>query len=335
MRLWPGPGRGPLLGSKRLRNGESVVVDSLRVFAGNAHPRLAEQICAYLGVDRGEAEVGAFPDGEIRVKINENVRGCDTFIVQPTGAPAENLVELLVMIDALRRASARRVTAVLPYFGYARQDRKDQPRVPISSKLVANLITTAGAERVLTMDLHSSQIQGFFDIPLDHIFAAPVLIEYFQSKEIPNLTVVAPDVGSLKMARAYSKRLNASLALVDKRRTRVDDTEVMNLIGEVEGRNVVIFDDVISTGRTIARAAVELKKRGATSIRVGVTHGGFAPVAQEILGEAPIEEVVVTDSLPPKSMDLGGKLQTLTVSRLLGEAIRRIHEERSLSSLFV
>ena len=311
------------------------MVDSLRVFTGNAHPRLAEQICAYLGVDLGEAEVAAFPDGEIRVKINENVRGCDTFIVQPTGAPADNLVELLIMVDALRRASARRVTAVLPYFGYARQDRKDQPRVPISSKLVANLITTAGAERVLTMDLHSSQIQGFFDIPLDHIFAAPVLIDYFQGKEIPDLTVVAPDVGSLKMARAYSKRLGASLALVDKRRTRVDDTEVMNLIGEVEGRNVVIFDDVISTGRTIARAAVELKKRGAVSIRVGVTHAGFAPVAEQVLGDAPIEEVVVTDSLPPKSLDFGGRLRVLTVSRLLGEAIRRIHEERSLSSLFV
>lgn len=311
------------------------MVDSLRVFTGNAHPQLAAEICAYLGVDLGEAEVAAFPDGEIRVKINENVRGCDTFIVQPTSAPAENLVELLIMIDALRRASARRVTAVLPYFGYARQDRKDQPRVPISSKLVANLITTAGAERVLTMDLHSSQIQGFFDIPLDHLFAAPVLIEYFQSKEIPNLTVVAPDVGSLKMARAYSKRLGASLALVDKRRTRADDTEVMNLIGEVEGRNVVIFDDVISTGRTIARAAVELKKRGATSIRVGATHAGFAPVAGKVLEEAPIEEVVVTDSLPPRSIDIGGRLRVLTVSGLLGEAIRRIHEERSLSSLFV
>ncbi len=310
-------------------------MDSLRVFTGNAHPELAKRICSYLGVDPGAAEVEAFPDGEIHVKIDENVRGCDIFIVQPTGAPAENLLELLIMVDAMKRASARRVTAVIPYFGYARQDRKDQPRVPISSKLVANLITTAGAERVLTMDLHSSQIQGFFDIPLDHLFAAPVLIEYFQSKEITDLTVVAPDVGSLKMARAYSKRLGATLALVDKRRTRADQTEVMNLIGEVEGRNVVIFDDIISTGSTIARAAVELKKRGAASIRVGVTHAGFAPAAQEVLGQAPIEEVVVTDSLPPKDIDLGGKLRVLTVSGILGEAIRRIHEERSLSSLFV
>jgi ribose-phosphate pyrophosphokinase len=239
------------------------------------------------------------------------------------------------MMDAAKRASAQRVTAVIPYFGYARQDRKDQPRVPISAKLVANLIAEAGADRVLTMDLHSSQIQGFFDIPLDHLFAAPVLIEYFQRKEIPNLTVVAPDVGSLKMARAYAKRLGASLALVDKRRTRADDTEVMNLIGDVQGRNVVIFDDVISTGRTIAKAAVALKEQGAETICVGVTHAVFAPQTQAVLGAAPIEEVVVTDSVPPRELELGEKLQVLTVSRLLGEAIRRIHEERSLSSLFV
>ncbi|MCA9729495.1 MAG: ribose-phosphate pyrophosphokinase [Candidatus Eisenbacteria bacterium] len=311
------------------------MVDSLRVFSGSAHPDLARSICSYLRVDPGEAEVDRFPDGEITVKINENVRGCDIFIVQPTGAPAESLLELLIMMDAAKRASAQRVTAVIPYFGYARQDRKDQPRVPISAKLVANLIAEAGADRVLTMDLHSSQIQGFFDIPLDHLFAAPVLIEYFHRKEIPNLTVVAPDVGSLKMARAYAKRLGASLALVDKRRTRADDTEVMNLIGEVQDRNIVIFDDVISTGRTIAKAAVALKERGATSIRVGVTHAVFAPQTEAVLGAAPIEEVVVTDSVPPRPVDLGHKLQTLSVSRLLGEAIRRIHEERSLSSLFV
>lgn len=311
------------------------MVDSLRVFSGSAHPALARAICEYLRVDPGEAEVARFPDGEITVKINENVRGCDIFIVQPTGAPAESLLELLIMMDAAKRASAQRVTAVIPYFGYARQDRKDQPRVPISAKLVANLIAEAGADRVLTMDLHSSQIQGFFDIPLDHLFAAPVLIDYFQRKEIPNLTVVAPDVGSLKMARAYAKRLGASLALVDKRRTRADDTEVMHLIGDVHGRNVVIFDDVISTGKTIAKAAVALKEQGAESICVGATHAVFAPDTHAVLKAAPIEEVVVTDSVPPRGGELEGTLQILSVSRLLGEAIRRIHEERSLSSLFV
>ena len=311
------------------------MVDSLRVFAGTSHPELARQICAYLKVSPGEVDVGRFSDGEITVRINENVRGCDIFILQPTQAPADNLVELLIMSDAARRASARRVTAVIPYFGYARQDRKDRPRVPISSKLVANLITTAGVDRVLTMDLHSNQIQGFFDIPLDHLFAAPVLIDYFRDKAIPDLTVVAPDVGSLKMARAYAKRLNASLALVDKRRTAADDAEVMNLIGEIEGRNIVIFDDVISTGRTIANAANALRQQGAGSIHVGVTHPCFAPQAGEILGCAPIDEVVVTDSLPPRDVGLQSKLRILSVSRLLGEAIRRIHEERSLSSLFV
>ena len=311
------------------------MVDSLRVFSGSAHPALARAICEYLRVDPGEAEVARFPDGEITVKINENVRGCDIFIVQPTGAPAESLLELLIMMDAAKRASAQRVTAVIPYFGYARQDRKDQPRVPISAKLVANLIAEAGADRVLTMDLHSSQIQGFFDIPLDHLFAAPVLIDYFQRKEIRDLTVVAPDVGSLKMARAYAKRLGASLALVDKRRTRADDTEVMNLIGDVQGRNIVIFDDVISTGKTIAKAAVALKEQGAESICVGATHAVFAPDTPAVLKAAPIEEVVVTDSVPPRGADLDGKLHVLTVSRLLGEGIRRIHEERSLSSLFV
>ncbi len=311
------------------------MVDSLRVFTGTANPVLAEEICRYLQVDLGEAEVGRFSDGEISVKINENIRGCDIFVVQPTAAPADNLMELLVMVDAARRASANRVTAVLPYFGYARQDRKDQPRVPISAKLVANLITVAGADRVLTMDLHSSQIQGFFDIPFDHLFAAPVFIDYFRQMELADLTVVAPDVGSIKMARAYAKRLGASLALVDKRRTRADDAEVMNLIGEVEGRNVVIFDDVVSTGKTVARAAVALREHGAREIFVGATHPVFSPDAREFLSGAPVKEVAVTDSLPIPDEKRWDGLRVLTVSKLLGEAIRRIHEERSLSSLFV
>ena len=311
------------------------MVDSLRVFSGNANPALAEQISRYLQTGMGEAEVSRFSDGEISVKINENIRGCDVFIVQPTGAPSDNLMELLVMIDAARRASANRVTAVIPYFGYARQDRKDQPRVPISAKLVANLVTVAGADRVLTMDLHSSQIQGFFDIPFDHLYAAPVLIDYFRMKAVADLTVVAPDVGSIKMARAYAKRLEASLALVDKRRTRADDAEVMNVIGEVEGRNVIIFDDVISTGKTVANAARALQAKGARAIFVGATHAVLSADAPRFLQDAPVEEVVVTDSLAPRLEAQWKGLRILTVSRLLGEAIRRIHEERSLSSLFV
>jgi ribose-phosphate pyrophosphokinase len=311
------------------------LADTLRVFTGTSNRVLAEELCRYLQIGIGEAEVGRFSDGEISVRINENIRGCDIFVVQPTGAPADNLMELLVMVDAARRASANRVTAVIPYFGYARQDRKDQPRVPISAKLVANLLTVAGTDRVLTMDLHSSQIQGFFDIPFDHLFAAPVLIDYFRHKSIPDLTVVAPDVGSIKMARAYAKRLDASLALVDKRRTRADDAEVMNVIGEVEGRNVIIFDDVISTAKTVANAARALRNKGAREIYVGATHAVLSGEAPRYLQEAPVREVVVTDTLTLRPELRWDSLRILTVSRLLGEAIRRIHEERSLSSLFV
>ncbi len=320
---------------ERLDQAEDTLLDSLRVFAGNANRKLAVEIATYLGVELGDADVGRFNDGEISIKINENVRGCDIFIVQPTFAPAENFLELLIMVDAARSASARRVTAVLPYFGYARQDRKDQPRVPITAKLAANLLTTAGAARVLTMDLHSSQIQGFFDIPFDHLYAAPVLIQYFRDLAIPDLVVVAPDVGSIKMARAYAKRLGGSLALVDKRRTRADDSEVMNVIGDVQGQNAVIFDDVISTGGTIANAAAALKEQGAKEIFVGATHAAFSDETEKTLGRSPVREVVVTDSIPQPPDRLGSKIRVLTVSGLLGEAIRRIHEERSLSSLFV
>jgi ribose-phosphate pyrophosphokinase len=320
----------------RFDRAEESLQDTLRVFAGNANPRLAGDIARYLGMELGEAFIGRFADGEITVRVDENIRGCDIFIVQPTYAPADNLLELLIMIDAARRASAQRVTAVIPYFGYARQDRKDQPRVPITAKLVANLITVAGANRVLTMDLHSSQIQGFFDIPFDHLYAAPVLIQYFRDLAIPDLIVVAPDVGSIKMARAYAKRLGAGLALVDKRRTRVDEMEVMNVIGEVEGRNAVIFDDVVSTGKTIARAAEALRKEGAREVFVGATHAAFSDGTHKILSEAPVREYVVTDSIaqPPEILH-AARVRVLSVSGLLGEAIRRIHEERSLSSLFV
>jgi len=308
-------------------------MDPCRIFAGNASRRLAQSICEHLEVPLGDAEVGRFEDGEVSVRFNENIRGGDVFIVQATGAPADNLMELLVMLDAAKRASARRVTAVMPYFGYARQDRKDQPRAPISAKLVANLITVAGADRVLCMDLHSAQIQGFFDIPFDHLYAAPVLIDYFAQKQLPDLVVMAPDVGGVKMARAYAKRLGADLALADKRRPRPDAVEIMNIIGDVKGKNAVLFDDVVTTASTLCQAAEAIKAAGGRDIYAGVTHGVLSTSARERLARAPIKELVVTntvqhDALPPHVTEL-------SVADLLGEAVQRIHEERSLSSLFV
>uniref|UniRef100_A0A832I662 Ribose-phosphate pyrophosphokinase n=1 Tax=Eiseniibacteriota bacterium TaxID=2212470 RepID=A0A832I662_UNCEI len=310
-------------------------MEPCRIFAGNASKALAQKICDKLNTPLGDCFVGRFEDGEVSVKINENIRGSDVFIVQATGAPSDNLMELLIMVDAAKRASARRVTAVVPYFGYARQDRKDQPRAPISAKLVANLITTAGADRALTMDLHSAQIQGFFDIPFDHLYAAPVLIEHFARLEIPDLMIVAPDIGSVKMARAYAKRLGAELGLVDKRRPRADAVEVMNLIGDVEGRNVVLFDDVVTTARTLCQAAEAIRKAGARSVRAGVTHGVFGPGALERIAASPIEQLIVTDTVSHEREVLPPNVVELTVSGLLGEAVQRIHEERSLSSLFV
>ena len=310
-------------------------MDPVRIFAGNASLKLAQAICDKLRVPLGDVEVTRFEDGEVSVRFNENIRGSDVFIVQATGAPADHLMELLVMLDAAKRASARRVTAVLPYFGYARQDRKDQPRAPITAKLVANVITVAGADRALTMDLHSAQIQGFFDIPFDHLYAAPVLIEYFAAKEIPNLMVVAPDIGSVKMARAYAKRLSADLALVDKRRPKPDSVEVMNIIGEVDGKNIVMFDDVITTARTLTQAAEALRANGAKEIYAGITHGVFCPDAFERVARSPIKELAVTDTLDHASMALPANVVELSVAGLLGEAVQRIHEERSLSSLFV
>jgi len=310
-------------------------VDPCRIFAGNASRRLAQAICDKLKVPLGDAEVSRFEDGEVSVRFNENIRGSDVFIVQATGAPADYLMELLVMLDAAKRASARRVTAVIPYFGYARQDRKDQPRAPITAKMVANLITVAGADRALTMDLHSAQIQGFFDIPFDHLYAAPVLIDYFARKQIPNLMVVAPDIGSVKMARAYAKRLGCDLALVDKRRPRADAVEVMNVIGEVEGKNCVFFDDVLTTARTMCLAAEAIRARGAKDIYAGVTHGVLCPDAFDRIARSPIKELIVTDTLNHEHMDLPPGITELSVAGLLGDAVQRIHEERSLSSLFV
>jgi ribose-phosphate pyrophosphokinase len=306
----------------------------MKIFAGRANRALAEEMARFLGTELGDCEITQFSDGEIFVKINENVRGVDVFIVQPTFPPAENLLELLIMIDAASRASASRITAVLPYYGYARQDRKDQPRVAISAKLVANLITVAGANRVLTVDLHAGQIQGFFDIPLDHLFASPVIIDYFKGLEIGDLAVVSPDMGSVQMARAVAKRMGAPLALVDKRRPKPNVSEVMNVIGEVEGRNLIILDDLIDTGGTIVEAAAALKEKGAKEIYVGCTHGILSGNALERIQKSPVTELVITNTVPLDDGRKCGKVRVLSVAPLLGEAVRRIHNGESVSSLF-
>ncbi len=307
------------------------------IFTGNSNPQLAEKICDYLELSSGKIEVGQFSDGEVSVKIEENVRGKDIFIVQSVCAPVnKSLVELLVMIDAAKRASAKRITAVLPYYGYARQDWKERPRVPITAKLVANLITAAGANRVLTMDLHTPQIQGFFDIPLDHLFAAPVLIKYFQGLNLSNnLVVVAPDVGSIKTARAFAKRLHASLAVVDKRRNSPDSVEVMHIIGEIKGKDVVIVDDLVATGGTLCEAANALKENGARNIYASITHGVLSGNAIVNIANSSLEKLIITDTIPlPKEKELE-KIEVLSVASLLGEAIRCIHLAKSVSSLFI
>ena len=312
--------------------------DSLLVFSGHANRPLAERICEYLNIPLGNAEIQPFPDGEFDVKLLEDVRGADVFIIQPTCPPVnENLMQLLIMIDALKRASAGHITAVVPYFGYARQDRKAEGRVPITAKLVANMITASGADRVLSMDLHAAQIQAFFDIPMDHLYAAPVVIEYFRRLELTNLTMLSPDVGGVKMARAYAKRLNAELAIVDKRRDGPTAVEVMHVIGNVKGRNVVLVDDIISTATTVALAAAAAKEEGARDVYVCATHPIFAGDAIKKLNNAPICELIVTDTIPTsheRFKKLKG-LRVLTVANLIGEAIRRIHKSESVSSLFV
>ena len=307
----------------------------LKIFSGNANIELAKKIAKYLTTPLGDVLVGTFSEGEIRVKINEDVRGRDVFIVQPTCPPTNNnLMELLIMMDALRRASARRITAVIPYFGYARQDRKDQPRVPITAKLVANILVEAGADRVLTMDLHASQIQGFFDIPLDHLFAVNVIVDYFKKKKMKNLVVASPDVGGLKMARAYAKRLGANLVVVDKRRIDDKHTETMNILGEVKGKNIVIVDDLVATASSICEAAVALKKAGALKIFAAVSHPILSGPALARIKKSPIEEFVITDSIPLTPEKKDPVFKVLSVSELLGEAIKRIHDEESVSSLF-
>jgi ribose-phosphate pyrophosphokinase len=308
--------------------------NEIALFTGTANPALAREIAKYLKVHVGEAAVGRFRDGEIEVNILENVRGVDAFVVQPTAPPAENLLELLVMIDALRRASAWRITAVIPYFGYARQDRKDRPRVPITAKLVANLLTVAGTDRVLTMDLHAPQIQGFFDIPLDHIYAAPVLLRYFDEHASGDLVIMSPDVGSIKMGRAFAKRLGASLGFVDKRRPRPDAAEVVNVVGDVAGKHVVMIDDIINTGISMIEAAHAIMKLGAKCVTAGATHAVFSEGALAQLAKSPIEEIVVTNTLAHEGLT-EKKIKVLSVAELLGEAIDRIHGDKSVSSLFV
>ena len=307
----------------------------MKVFAGNSNLALANEICATLNVAVGRADVGRFPEGECKVKINENVRGADVFIIQSTCPPVnDNLVELLVMIDAARRASARRITAVIPYFGYARQDRKDQPLVPITAKLVANLITQAGADRVLTMDLHAQQIQGFFDIPLDHLVAIPVLADYFKKKEIGNLSICTADVGGIKGAWKFAERLNAPLAIVDKKRSGDDKVEALALIGEVKGKNIIIPDDMIATGGTLAEAAQFLHEHGAQDLYACCTHGLLSGNAVEKLRKAGFKEVVMTNTVPLVDGKLQENYKQLSIAKIFGEAIQRIHNETSVSSLF-
>ncbi|MFA5116884.1 MAG: ribose-phosphate pyrophosphokinase [Candidatus Omnitrophota bacterium] len=311
-------------------------MDKLAVFSGNANPELAKKLCKYLNVPLGDALVGRFSEGEIRVKIDYNVRGKDVFIVQPTCPPVnDNLMELLILIDALKRASANRITAVMPYFGYARQDRKDQPRVPITAKLVANLLTAAGTNRVLTMDLHAGQIQGFFDIPMDHLYAIGVFISYFEKLKVKDLVVVSPDVGGIKMARAYAKRLSAGLAIIDKRRISPDKAEAMHILGNVEGKNALIVDDLIATGGSIIEGINALKAQGAKDIWAAVSHGVLSGPAIENFNKCdPLKELLITDSIPLDKDKKSTKINVLSVAELLGEAIRRIHFEESVSSLF-
>ena len=307
----------------------------LLVFSGNANPELAKEICDYLDIEVGKALIGRFSEGEIRVKIEQDARGRDVFVIQPTCPPVnENFMELLIMIDALKRASARRITAVLPYYGYARQDRKDQPRVPITAKLAANLITVAGADRVLTIDLHAGQIQGFFDIPLDHLFAVDVFVEYFSRLKVKNLVVVSPDVGGIKMARAYAKRLKALLAVVDKRRVNDKEAEVMHILGEVKGKNVVIVDDMVATAGSLIEAAASLKKAGAKDIYAAITHPILSGPAIERIKKSDLKELMVTNTIPLTKGKNIKKIKVLSIGPLLAEAIKRIHKEESVSSLF-
>jgi ribose-phosphate pyrophosphokinase len=320
----------------------AVGFGELKVFSGSAHKELAREIASVLGVSLGQARLKRFPDTEVSFQIDENIRGTDIFVVQPTcanGAASvdQHIMEMLIMIDAFKRSSAARITAVVPYFGYARQDRKDKPRVPISAKLVANVLSAAGTNRVLTMDLHKAQIQGFFDIPVDHLFAAPVIIDYLARMNHPNLTMVAPDAGGAERARAYAKRLNAELAVIDKRRSGEEGRpEVMNVIGDVSGRTCIIQDDIIDTAGTITKAAEALKENGAERIIACAVHGVLSGPAIDRIEKSSIDRLIITNTIPlTGDKAKSGKIEVLSVARLLGQAIKSIHEETSVSSLFV
>jgi ribose-phosphate pyrophosphokinase len=309
----------------------------LKIFSGRAHPALAQEICAYLGIALGELTLYNFSDGEDYCQIDENVRGADVFVVQPTCSPVnDHVMELLILLDAFRRSSASRITAVLPYFGYARQDKKDKPRVPIAAKLMADLLTAAGADRILTMDLHAAQIQGFFNIPVDHLFAAPVILDAIRKLDLHELVIVSPDVGGLTRARAIAKRLEASLAVIDKRRTGKNETEILNVVGEVAGKDVLILDDMVDTAGTLVQAEAALRRGGARRTYAAAVHGVFSGPALERIEGSGLQSLLVTNTIPVEAaMARCPRIKTLSVAPLLGEAIQRIHDGASVSSLFV
>jgi ribose-phosphate pyrophosphokinase len=307
----------------------------LKIISGNANPVLAEAIVKSLGVTLGKTLITRFSDGEIQAKIVDNVRGADCFVIQPTCMPVnENIMELLIISDALRRASARRITAVIPYYGYGRQDRKAEPRVPITAKLVANLIVASGVTRVLAMDLHAGQIQGFFDIPVDHLYGTPVFLEYLRGKNIKDMVVVSPDAGGVERARAFAKHLNADLAIVDKRRPRPNEAAIMNLIGDVKDKTAIILDDLVDTAGTLTKVAVAVKEKGATHVLAAASHGVLSGGAIQRINESPLEELIITDSIPLNGKQ-SDKIKVLTIAPLLAEAIKRIYNDESVSALFV
>jgi ribose-phosphate pyrophosphokinase len=310
--------------------------DKFKIFCGTANEALTEEICAFLGLERGKATVTRFSDGEVYVQILENVRGADVFVVQPTCFPVDqHLMELLLLVDALKRASARRITTVIPYYGYARQDRKDKPRVPVSSKLIADLLTTAGAHRALVVDLHAPQIQGFFNIPVDHLFASPVLVDYFRKMQLPNLTVVSPDAGGVERARFFAKKIDAALAIVDKRRTDMNVAEVMHVIGDVKGRTCLIIDDIIDTAGTLVKTADALLNAGASQVFACASHPVLSGEAISRISKSGLEQVVVTNTIPlTEAGKAEPKIKVLSIAGLLGRAIQSIHEETSVSTLF-